>query len=68
MKHHFWWCFAEKRDQSSYFMSTFGISREVFGTKEFLPHAALGELVLSKFRARSKTCKSVLPMDLTGRT
>lgn len=57
-----WWFFEEKYDQSSYFMSTFAILQEMFGTKEFLPHTAWGELVLSKFRACSKTCKSILSM------
>lgn len=57
-----WWYFLEKHDQSSYFMSIFVILQEMFGTKEFLPHTALGELVLSKFCACSKTCKSVLSM------
>uniref|UniRef100_A0A8C4U1G6 Partial AB-hydrolase lipase domain-containing protein n=1 Tax=Falco tinnunculus TaxID=100819 RepID=A0A8C4U1G6_FALTI len=53
---------TEKHDQSLYFMNTFVILQEMFGTKEFLPHTALGELVLSKFCACSKTCKSVLSM------
>lgn len=56
------WCFEEKHDPSLYFMSTFAILQEMLGTKEFLPHTALGELVLSKFCACSKTCKSVLSM------
>ncbi|XP_010309209.1 lipase member K [Balearica regulorum gibbericeps] len=43
------------------FFSDYGL-KEMFGTKEFLPHTALGELVLSKFCARSKTCKSILSM------
>ncbi|NXV90307.1 LIPK Lipase, partial [Calonectris borealis] len=43
------------------FFSAYGL-KEMFGTKEFLPHTALGELVLSKFCACSKTCKSVLSM------
>ncbi|XP_056208032.1 lipase member K-like [Falco biarmicus] len=43
------------------FFSEYGL-KEMFGTKEFLPHTALGELVLSKFCACSKTCKSVLSM------
>ncbi|NXG90327.1 LIPK Lipase, partial [Stercorarius parasiticus] len=43
------------------FFSDYGL-KEMFGTKEFLPHTALGELVLSKFCACSKTCKSFLSM------
>ncbi|GAB0192556.1 lipase member K-like [Grus japonensis] len=43
------------------FFSDYGL-KEMFGTKEFLPHTALSELVLSKFCACSKTCKSVLSM------
>uniref|UniRef100_A0A8C0EA18 Partial AB-hydrolase lipase domain-containing protein n=1 Tax=Bubo bubo TaxID=30461 RepID=A0A8C0EA18_BUBBB len=49
------------KNLSSYFMSTFAIS-QMFGTKELLPRIALGELILSKFCACSKTCKSVLSM------
>ncbi|KGL86242.1 Lipase member K, partial [Charadrius vociferus] len=41
------------------FFSDYGL-KEMFGTKEFLPHTAWGELVLSKFCACSKTCKSIL--------
>uniref|UniRef100_A0A8D0FMA9 Partial AB-hydrolase lipase domain-containing protein n=1 Tax=Strix occidentalis caurina TaxID=311401 RepID=A0A8D0FMA9_STROC len=49
------------KNLSSYFMSTFAIS-QMFGTKELLPRIALGELILPKFCACSKTCKSVLSM------
>ncbi|CAN0161985.1 unnamed protein product [Bubo scandiacus] len=42
------------------FFSDYGL--KMFGTKELLPHIALGELILSKFCACSKTCKSVLSM------
>ncbi|NWH42077.1 LICH hydrolase, partial [Chloropsis hardwickii] len=34
--------------------------KELFGTKEFLPHTALGELVLSRFCVCSKVCKHIL--------
>ncbi|NXO68333.1 LIPK Lipase, partial [Phainopepla nitens] len=34
--------------------------KELFGTKEFLPHTALGELILSRFCACSKVCKHIL--------
>ncbi|NXM34484.1 LIPK Lipase, partial [Oxyruncus cristatus] len=39
--------------------SDYGL-KEIFGTKDFLPHTALGELFLSKFCACSKTCQSFL--------
>ncbi|KFP78148.1 Lipase member K, partial [Apaloderma vittatum] len=41
------------------FFSDYGL-KEMFGTKEFLPHTALGELILSKFCPCSTTCKSIL--------
>ncbi|NWQ62561.1 LICH hydrolase, partial [Neopipo cinnamomea] len=34
--------------------------KKIFGTKDFLPHTALGELFFSKFCACSKTCRSFL--------
>ncbi|NWU96923.1 LICH hydrolase, partial [Upupa epops] len=43
------------------FFSDYGL-KEIFGTKEFLPHTALGELLLSKFCSCSKTCKSIFSM------
>ncbi|XP_008925309.2 lipase member K [Manacus vitellinus] len=36
--------------------------KEIFGSKDFLPHNALSELFLSKFCACSKTCLSFLSM------
>ncbi|NXF81210.1 LIPK Lipase, partial [Sclerurus mexicanus] len=39
--------------------SDYGL-KEVFGTRDFLPHTALGELFLSKFCTCSKTCKNFL--------
>nr|XP_013027275.2 lipase member K-like [Anser cygnoides]XP_047925142.1 lipase member K-like [Anser cygnoides]XP_047925144.1 lipase member K-like [Anser cygnoides] len=43
------------------FFSDYGL-KEMFGTKEFLPHTILGELVLSKFCTHSKTCRNFLSM------
>ncbi|NWR93397.1 LIPK Lipase, partial [Furnarius figulus] len=40
-------------------LSDYGL-KEVFGTRDFLPHTALGELFLSKFCACSKACKNFL--------
>ncbi|KAL9846698.1 lipase member K-like isoform 2-T3 [Geothlypis trichas] len=34
--------------------------KELFGTREFLPHTALGEVVLSRFCSCSKVCKHIL--------
>ncbi|NWZ36495.1 LICH hydrolase, partial [Brachypodius atriceps] len=39
--------------------SDYGI-KELFGTREFLPHTALGEMVLSRFCVCSKVCKNFL--------
>ncbi|NWT04278.1 LIPK Lipase, partial [Mionectes macconnelli] len=39
--------------------SDYGL-KEIFGTKDFLPHTALGELFLSRFCACSKSCQSFL--------
>ncbi|NXC33060.1 LIPK Lipase, partial [Campylorhamphus procurvoides] len=39
--------------------SDYGL-KEIFGTRDFLPHTALGELLLSKFCTCSKVCKSFL--------
>ncbi|CAN8216710.1 unnamed protein product [Coccothraustes coccothraustes] len=36
--------------------------KELFGTREFLPHTALGEVVLSRFCVCSKVCKHILAM------
>ncbi|NXE93037.1 LIPK Lipase, partial [Menura novaehollandiae] len=44
------------------FFSDYGL-KEMFGTKEFLPHTALGELLLSKFCVCSKACQSILAMS-----
>ncbi|NXD44224.1 LIPK Lipase, partial [Copsychus sechellarum] len=41
------------------FFSNSGL-KELFGTREFLPHTALGELILSRFCACSKVCKNLL--------
>lgn len=41
-------------------MSEFAIFQELFGTKEFLPHTALGELLLSRFCVCSRVCKHLL--------
>ncbi|XP_064285655.1 lipase member K-like [Passer domesticus] len=41
------------------FFSDSGL-KELFGTREFLPHTALGELVLSRFCVCSKICKHIL--------
>lgn len=41
---------------------TFAILQELFGTKEFLPHTALGEMILSRFCVCSKVCKRILAM------
>ncbi|NWW36400.1 LICH hydrolase, partial [Panurus biarmicus] len=43
------------------FFSDYGL-KEMFGTREFLPHTALGELVLSRFCVCSKVCKHILAM------
>ncbi|XP_039927177.1 lipase member K-like [Hirundo rustica] len=43
------------------FFSDSGL-KEMFGTKDFLPHTALGELVLSRFCVCSKVCKHLLAM------
>uniref|UniRef100_A0A8C5X4L8 AB hydrolase-1 domain-containing protein n=1 Tax=Malurus cyaneus samueli TaxID=2593467 RepID=A0A8C5X4L8_9PASS len=48
--------------QTPHLMSTFGILQEIFGTREFLPHTSLGELLLSRFCVCSKLCKSALAM------
>ncbi|XP_068025298.1 lipase member K-like [Melanerpes formicivorus] len=39
--------------------SDYGL-KEMFGTKEVLPHTALGELILSRFCPCSKTCRNFL--------
>ncbi|XP_057242343.1 gastric triacylglycerol lipase-like [Malurus melanocephalus] len=36
--------------------------KEIFGTRDFLPHTPLGELLLSRFCVCSKICKSALAM------
>ncbi|NXL73594.1 LIPK Lipase, partial [Leptocoma aspasia] len=41
------------------FFSDSGL-KELFGTREFLPHTALGEVVLSRFCVCSKVCKHIL--------
>lgn len=41
-------------------MSRSGVFQELFGTREFLPHTALGEVVLSRFCVCSKVCKHIL--------
>ncbi|NXR30030.1 LIPK Lipase, partial [Zosterops hypoxanthus] len=41
--------------------SDYGL-KELFGTKEFLPHTALGEMILSRFCVCSKVCKRILAM------
>ncbi|NXT62180.1 LICH hydrolase, partial [Chaetops frenatus] len=41
--------------------SDYGL-KELFGTREFLPHTALGELILSRFCVCSKVCKHILAM------
>ncbi|NXT08022.1 LIPM Lipase, partial [Prunella fulvescens] len=41
------------------FFSDSGL-KELFGTREFLPHTALGELILSRFCVCSKVCKHIL--------
>ncbi|NWY40055.1 LIPK Lipase, partial [Sylvia atricapilla] len=41
--------------------SDYGL-KELFGTKEFLPHTALGEMILSRFCVCSKVCKHILAM------
>ncbi|NWV18962.1 LICH hydrolase, partial [Origma solitaria] len=43
------------------FFSDYGL-KEMFGTREFLPHTALGELLLSRFCICSKVCKSIVAM------
>ncbi|NWW05528.1 LICH hydrolase, partial [Oreocharis arfaki] len=43
------------------FFSDYGL-KEMFGTREFLPHTALGQLLLSRFCVCSKVCKSILAM------
>ncbi|NWR47719.1 LICH hydrolase, partial [Regulus satrapa] len=43
------------------FFSDSGL-KELFGTRDFLPHTALGELILSKFCVCSKVCKHILAM------
>ncbi|NWI73569.1 LICH hydrolase, partial [Dryoscopus gambensis] len=41
------------------FFSDYGL-KEMFGTGEFLPHTALGQLLLSRFCICSKACRSIL--------
>ncbi|NWV11437.1 LIPK Lipase, partial [Ptilonorhynchus violaceus] len=41
------------------FFSDYGI-KEMFGTRDFLPHTALGEVLLSRFCDCSKTCRNIL--------
>ncbi|NWX27920.1 LIPK Lipase, partial [Notiomystis cincta] len=41
------------------FFSDYGL-KEMFGTREFLPHTAEGELLLSRFCVCSKVCKGIL--------
>ncbi|NWI08001.1 LICH hydrolase, partial [Tichodroma muraria] len=36
--------------------------KELFGTREFLPHTSLGELILSRFCVCSRVCKHILAM------
>ncbi|NWV38526.1 LICH hydrolase, partial [Grantiella picta] len=43
------------------FFSDYGL-KEIFGTREFLPHTALGELLLSRFCICSKVCKGLVAM------
>lgn len=43
-------------------MSTFAILQEIFGTRELLPHTALGQLLLSRFCVCSRVCKGILAM------
>ncbi|OWK53540.1 Lysosomal acid lipase/cholesteryl ester hydrolase [Lonchura striata] len=37
-----------------------GVFQELFGTREFLPHTALGEHILTRFCVCSKVCKHIL--------
>ncbi|NXY18362.1 LICH hydrolase, partial [Atrichornis clamosus] len=53
--------FAQSPFRKLAFISDYGF-KEMFGTKEFLPHTALGEMLLSRFCMCSKTCKSILAM------
>ncbi|NXH90294.1 LICH hydrolase, partial [Edolisoma coerulescens] len=41
------------------FFSDYGL-KEMFGTRDFLPHTALGQLLLSRFCVCSKVCRSIL--------
>uniref|UniRef100_A0A8C3XE08 Lipase n=1 Tax=Cyanoderma ruficeps TaxID=181631 RepID=A0A8C3XE08_9PASS len=41
--------------------SDYGL-KELFGTREFLPHTALGEMILSRFCVCSKLCKHMLTL------
>ncbi|NWY19133.1 LICH hydrolase, partial [Aphelocoma coerulescens] len=43
------------------FFSDYGL-KEMFGTRDFLPHTALGQLLLSRFCICSKVCKGILAM------
>ncbi|NXO19190.1 LICH hydrolase, partial [Oriolus oriolus] len=53
--------FARSPFRKLAFFSDYGL-KEMFGTREFLPHTALGQLLLSRFCVRSKVCKSILAM------
>ncbi|NXU97893.1 LICH hydrolase, partial [Cettia cetti] len=41
--------------------SDYGL-KELFGTREFLPHTALGEMIFSRFCVCSKVCKHILTL------
>ncbi|NXY08529.1 LIPK Lipase, partial [Pteruthius melanotis] len=51
--------FARSPSRKLAFFSDYGL-KEIFGTREFLPHTALGQLLLSRFCVCSKVCKSIL--------
>ncbi|KAJ7426895.1 Lipase member K [Willisornis vidua] len=53
--------FAQSPFRKLALFSDYGI-KEIFGTRDFLPHTALSEVFLSKFCAYSKICKRVLTM------
>ncbi|NXI06142.1 LIPG lipase, partial [Pachycephala philippinensis] len=53
--------FAQSPFRKLAFFSDYGL-KEMFGTREFLPHTALGQLLLTRFCVCSKVCKSILAM------